>query len=234
MAALLLQYRVQRPSITGVADVTSAAITATATSASIVNDKGNGFQVTFPVTAVTGTSPTLDIRIEESYDGGTNWVTLYEMQRITAVGSYNTPILRASGRTIRYVRTITGTSPSFTMAITRNLLPFIPAEPQKRLIDRTVVTTTLNSATPALFSGAANSIQLVVNMGAITTIAFQFQIEGSEDGTNWYSAGAPLVGVASSTVQLTLVDFSPTFVRARISTAGVGSTLGYVSLKAWS
>lgn len=222
-----------RPGIVRIADVASAAITATATSSSVSNNQGNGFQVTFPVTAVTGTSPTLDIRIEESFDGGTNWVTLYEMQRITAVGSYNTPILRATGASIRYVRTITGTSPSFTMAISRNLLPFIPAEPQKRIIDRTVVTTTLNAVTPVLFQGAANNIQLVVNMGAITTTAPAFQIEGSEDGVNWYPVGTPLTAVASSTVEVT-VNKSVTFVRARVSTAGVGSTLGYVSLKAWS
>lgn len=222
-----------RPSITGIADVASAAITSTATSASILNDKGNGFQITIPVTVVSGTNPTLDVRVEESFDGGTNWVTLYEMQRITAVGSYNTPILRASGRTIRYVRTITGTTPSFTMAITRNLLPFIQAEPQKRIIDRTVVTTTLNAVTPTLFQGAANNIQLVVNMGAITTTAPQFQLEGSEDGTNWYAIGTPLTSIASNTVEVTIAK-SATFVRAMVSTAGVGSTLGYVSLKAWS
>lgn len=222
-----------RPGIVRIADVASAAITTTATSSSVSNNQGNGFQVTFPVTAVTGTSPTLDIRIEESFDGGANWVTLYEMQRITAVGSYNTPILRSTGASIRYVRTITGTSPSFTMAISRNLLPFIQAEPQKRIVDRSVVTTTLNAVTPTLFQGAANNIQLVVNMGAITTTAPQFQLEGSEDGVNFYAIGTPLTTVASSTVEVT-VGKSATFVRARVSTAGVGSTLGYVSLKAWS
>ncbi len=221
------------PAITGIADVASAAITATATSSAISNSLGNGFQVTFPVTAVTGTSPTLDIRIEESFDGGTNWVTLYEMQRITAAGSYNTPILRASGRHIRYVRTIGGTSPSFTMSITRNVLPFIQADPRKRLVDRTIVPNTLNSVTPILFQGEANNIQLTVNMGAITTTAPQFQVEGSEDGANWYAIGTPLLAVASNTVEVT-VGKSATFVRARVSTAGSGATLGYVSLKAWS
>lgn len=222
------------PAITGITDVASAAITATATSSSIANNLGNGFQVTFQVIAVTGTTPTLDIRIEESFDGGTNWVTLYEMQRITAIGSYNTPILRASGRHIRYVRTITGTSPSFTMAIVRNVLPFMPSEPQKRLMDRTIAPNTLNSTTPALFQGAANNVQLVVNMGAITTTAPQFQIEGSEDGANWYAIGTPLLAVASSTVQSTVQSLSVTFVRVRVSTAGSGATLGYVSIKAWS
>lgn len=221
-----------RGAIVRIADVASAAITATATSTGITNNQGNGFQVTFPVTAVSGTSPTLDIRIEESFDGGTNWVTLYEMQRITAIGSYNTPILRAMGATIRYVRTISGTTPSFTMAISRNLLPFIQAEPQKRIIDRSIVLTTLNSVTPTLFQGAANNIQLVINIGAATTPP-ALQAEGSEDGINWYAIGTPLTAVAISTVEVT-VGKSATFVRARVSTAGVGVTAGYVSLKAWS
>lgn len=223
-----------RPGVAAIADVASAAITATATSASLANDLGNGFQITVPVTAVSGTTPTLDIRIEESFDGGTNWVTLYEMQRITATGSYNTPILRASGRNIRYVRTVGGTTPSFTMAITRNVMPFLPAEPQKRLIDRTIVPNTLNSVTPTLFMGAANNVQLVVNMGAIATTAPDFKLQGSEDNTNWFDIDTGLLAVANSTVEKTINARSCTFVRAIVSTAGVGATLGYVSIKAWS
>lgn len=221
------------PAITGIADIASAALTATNTGSTISNNLGNGFQVTIPVTAVSGTTPTLDVRIEESFDGGTNWVTLYEFQRITAMGSYNSPILRATGRHIRYIRTVSGTSPSFTHSVTRNVLPFIPAEPQKRLMDRTVVPNTLNSVTPVLFQGAANNVQLIINMGAITTTAPAFQLEGSEDSLNWYAIGSPLTAVASSTVEAT-VNKSATFVRARVSTAGSGATLGYVAIKAWS
>ena len=222
------------PAVTGIVDVASAALTASANTAAISNALGNGFQVNVNVAAASGTTPTLDFRVEESFDGGTNWVTLYEMQRITTTGSYNTPILRASGRHIRYVQTVTGTTPSFTRAVTRNIMPFMPSEPQKRIVDRTVVPNTLNSVTPTLFQGAANNVQLVLNMGAITTTAPAFQIEGSEDGVNFYPVGTPLTAVASSTVQYTLQATSCTFVRARVSTAGVGATLGYVSLKAWS
>lgn len=222
-----------RPGIQGVVDVASAAITTTATTSSIANNLGNGFQVSIAVTTVTGTTPTLDVRVEESFDGGTNWVTLYEMQRITATGSYNSPILRATGRHIRYVQTVAGTTPSFTRAITRNVLPFIQAEPQKRLMDRSIVLTTLNSVTPTLFSGAANNLQLIVNLGTATTPP-ALQLEGSEDGVNFYSIGSPLTGVASSTVQLTVTGLSATFVRARVSTVGATVVAGYVSIKAWS
>lgn len=221
------------PATAGIPDIASAIITATATTSSIANNLGNGFQVNIAATAATGTNPTLDVRVEESFDGGTNWVTLYEMQRITAAGSYNSPILRASGRHIRYVQTVGGTSPSFTRAITRNVLPFIPAEPQKRIMDRSIVLTTLNSVTPVLFSGAANNIQLVINLGTATTPP-ALQLEGSEDGINWYAIGTPLTGVASSTVQLTIANVSATFVRARVSTIGATVVAGYVSIKAWS
>ena len=221
------------PAIVGLPDIASAALTTSTTSSAISNNLGNGFQINIAVTAATGTNPTLDVRVEESFDGGTNWVTLYEMQRITAVGSYNSPILRASGRHIRYVQTVGGTSPSFTRAVTRNVLPFIQAEPQKRLMDRSIVLTTLNSVTPVLFSGAANNVQLVINLGTATTPP-ALQLEGSEDGTNWYAIGTPLTSIANGTVEITYQDKSATFLRARVSTAGVGSTLGYVSLKAWS
>jgi len=223
------------PAIVGITDIASAAITTTSTSSSISNSLGNGFQVNVAVTSVSGTNPTMDVRVQESFDGGTNWETLYDFQRITAIGSYNSPILRAMGRHIRYVRTVGGTTPSFTNAVVRNVLPFIPAEPQKRLIDRTIVLTTLNSATPALFQGAANNVQLVINVGAITTTAPALQLEGSEDGgTTWYAIGSPLTAVASSTVEVTVPTKSATHVHARVSTAGVGVTAGYVSLKAWS
>ena len=224
-----------RPAITGVPDVASAALTSTTTTSSYANDFGNAIQVTIPVTAVSGTSPTLDVRIEESFDGGTNWVTLYEFQRITATGIYNSPILRTTGRNLRYVQTVGGTSPSFTRSITRNLMPFATAEPHKRIMDRSIVPNTLSSVTPVLFSGSANNAQLIVNMGAITTTAPVIKIQGSEDGTNWYDLPAGSVtGVASSTVQVTVNNISATFVRAIVATAGVGATLGYVSLKAWS
>jgi hypothetical protein len=222
------------PAIVGLPDIASAAITTTTTTSSIANNLGNAFQVVIPVTAVSGTTPTMDVRIEESLDGGTNWVTLYDFQRITANGHYYSPVLKAIGRNIRYVQTLGGTTPSFTRSVTRNILPFQSAEPQKRLIDRSVVLTTLNSTTPTIFQGAANNVQLIASVGAITTTAPQLQLEGSEDGIVWYAVGTPLTAVASSVVQQTVSNLSSTFIRARVSTAGVGVTPDYIAIKVWS
>jgi hypothetical protein len=101
-----------------VADVASAALTTTTTTAAITPTSGSAYQVNIPVTAVTGTNPTLDVRIEESDDAGTNWFTVYDFPRITATGIYRSPVLPlGSGTRIRYVQTVAGTTPSFTRSV---------------------------------------------------------------------------------------------------------------------
>lgn len=216
-----------------IADVASAALTSTATTAAFTPTFGIGYEVNIPVTAVTGTTPTLDVSIEESDDSGTNWFKVYDFPRITANGMYRSPVLRLTGNRVRYVQTVGGTTPSFTRAINR-LQSMHPTDAVRQLIDRSVVLTTLNSTTPSLDArDAGNRVQLVVNVGAITTTAPALQLEGSDDnGATWYAIGTPLTAVASSTVQLTVADINAALVRARVSTAGVGVTAGYVMVKA--
>jgi hypothetical protein len=216
-----------------VADVASAAITTTATVAAVTPGFGISYQVNIPVTVVSGTNPTLDVRIEESDDAGTNWFTVYDFPRITATGIYRSPFLPVTGNRIRYVQTIGGTTPSFTRAINR-LQSNAPFPNTRQLIDRSIAPNTGNSTTPVLLArDCGNATQLVVNMGAITTTAPAFQLEGSDDfGATWYAIGSPLTGVASSTVQVTVPDVNAAALRARVSTAGSGATLGYVLIKA--
>ena len=216
-----------------VADVASAALTSSSTVAAITPTFGSSYQVNIPVTAVTGTSPTLDVSIEESDDSGTNWFKVYDFPRITAAGMYRSPVLPLTGNRVRYVQTVSGGTPSITRAINR-LQTSIPALPLRQMIDRSIALGTLNSVTPTLQThDCGNRVQLVVNVGAITTTAPALQLEGSDDnGASWYSIGAPLTAVASSTVQLTATDVHAGVMRARVSTAGVGVTAGYVMIKA--
>ena len=216
-----------------VADVASAALTATATVAAITPAFGTSYEVNIPVTAVTGTTPTMDVVVQESDDTGTNWYDVYHFPRITAAGMYRSPMLPLTGNRVRYVQTVGGTTPSFTRAINRlQISRDVPA--LRQLIDRAVSLTTLNATTASLQAqDCGNRMQLVVNVGAITTTAPQLQLEGSDDnGTTWYLVGTPLTAVASSTVQLTVNDIHVQLLRARVSTAGVGVTAGYVLLKA--
>jgi hypothetical protein len=218
-------------------DIASAAITSTTTSSAVtpgllanVGTYAHTFNIA--VTAVTGTTPTMDVAVEESADNGTNWVRIYEFPRITANGSYTSPLIRSQlGTRYRYVRTLAGTSPSFTMSLNRVQFSS-PGEVHKQFFDRSIVLTTLNSATPVYFVDGCNKFQVVANLGAATTPPV-LQLQGSEDGAAWYNMGPALNTVASSTV-VAVADSGlfPRFARVIVSTAGVTVTAGYVSVKA--
>lgn len=211
-------------------DVASAALTATTTTSAITPTFGVSYEVNIPVTAVTGTTPTMDVSIEESDDSGTNWFKVYDFPRITTTGAYRSPKLPITGNRIRYVQTLGGTSPSFTRSVVRlqssDRVGFI-----RQLVDRSIVLTTLGSVTPSLNTQNCLNLQLQINIGTATTVP-TLQLEGSDDGgLTWYSIGAALAAVASSTVQIIVVDINAQLVRARVSTAGTTVVAGYVLVK---
>jgi len=213
-----------------VSDIGSAAITSTASSSVITPTFGCSYEVNIPVTLITGTTPTLDIDIQETDDTGTNWFTVYSFPRITATGIYRSPKLPLLGNRVRYVQTLTGTSPSFTRAINR-VQSSDSVSSVRQLIDRSVVLTTLNSITPSLNVQNCDRLQLAVNIGASTTNP-SLQLQGSEDnGVSWYSIGSAITAVANSTVSITIVDVNTQLLRAIVTTAGSGVTMGYILLK---
>jgi hypothetical protein len=213
------------------ADVASAAITSTATTSAITPALGRSFEINIPVTAVSGTNPTIDVVVQESDDTGTNWFDVYHFQRITATGIYRSPKLPLTGNRIRYVQTVGGTTPSFTRAINR-LQSSDNANLFRCLYDRSISLTTLNATSAVLYCGGCGNVQLTVSLGSTTT-APVMTIQGSEDNVNWYSLGSNLTTVGSSTTQLTLNNISPQFVRVLVQTAGSLVTLNYLQLKAF-
>lgn len=215
------------PSI--VADVASAALTTTTTTAAITPGAGLSYSVDIPVTAVTGTNPTLDVVVQESDDSGTNWFDVFHFPRIIATGTYRSPPLKLRGNRLRYVQTVGGTSPSFTRAVNR-LQRQGEGDEYAQLIDRAISLTTLNAATTGLNVQGVKNVQVVLDLGAATTPP-AIQLEGSEDNTKWYPLGAPLTGVANSTVSLAVNNVSPAFVRGRVSTVGAAVTPGYLLIK---
>ena len=200
------------PSI--IADVASAAITATTTTSALTPTFGCSYVV----------------NVQESDDSGTNWFTVYSFPRITATGIYRSPKLAFNGNRVRYVQTVGGTTPSFTRAINRlQCSDFVGST--RQLIDRSIVLTTLNSATPSLNTQNCSKAQLAINIGAATTPP-TLQLEGSDDnGATWYLIGTALVAVASSTVQTTIANVNSQLIRARVSVAGSTVTAGYVLIK---
>ena len=219
-----------------IADQASAAITTTTTSATVTPTFGCSYEINCPVTAVSGTTPTLDIVVQESDDGGTNWFDVWHFPRITAVGMYRTPKLPLTGNRVRVVETLTGTTPSFTRA--RNRLQSSDSAPaMRRIFDRSLTAAQALNATTAsmVMAASCRNVQMVIAMGAITTTAPVFKLQGSDDlGATWYDLpSGSLTSVASSTVQVTVPNVTADLVRAIVTTAGVAATLTYVALKAF-
>lgn len=98
--------------------VTSAARTASGDSGPL---NGYGIASTvraqLNVTAITGTSPTLDVVIEDSVDGGTNWNAIGTFTQKTAVIRDVINITTPFGSALRVRWTIGGTTPSVTFAV---------------------------------------------------------------------------------------------------------------------
>ena len=218
-----------------ITDTASAAILVTTTSGPYTPTYGSSYQLTCNVTAVSGTTPTMDIAIQESRDSGTNYVTIYQFPRITTTGSYTSPLMPLTGNRLQYVQTLGGTSPSFTRTNIRMQSSATQPQPIRQIVDRSVTLTSLNSTTASLISEqSGNNITLTINVGAITTTAPALQIQASDDaGATWYNLGSPLTAVASSTVSATVTGTSAQRYQAVVTTAGVGVTAGYVLLRSF-
>jgi len=92
--------------------------------------------------------------------------------------------------------------------------------------------TTTATTGAALDCNGATQAQLTLTLGTATT-APALQVQGSDDGTNWYNLGVPLTGVASSTVTIQLDNILPKNLRWKVSTAGASIGVGYkIILKA--
>lgn len=93
----------------------SAARTATGASAAIeVGDRGV-LRLLLDVTAASGTTPTLDVTVQTSYDG-TTWRSLGTFTQATGVTSERKSF-SGCDRFARVSYTIGGTTPSFTFAV---------------------------------------------------------------------------------------------------------------------
>lgn len=211
-----------------IADVASAALTTTTTTAAFTPTFGVGYSIVIPVTVVTGTTPTLDVAVEESDDSGTNWYKVYDFPRITATGIYRSPILQLKGNRVRYVQTVAGTTPSFTRAVNR-LQISEPAPRYVQLVDRSIVLNTLNSVTPALYCEGCVDFNMsirVTSQSAAATVAVQF----SDDGTNWFTTASTIV-TAVGILQAKLTNETWKFVRATVTAQGTSVVFDYVSIK---
>lgn len=100
--------------------IASRTTTVTATATDLRAYKGV-VKVLQTVGVVSGTTPTLDGKIQQSADGSSDWqdISGATFTQVTATDSYQSigVDLRKTRGYIRYVGTIAGTTPNFTMGI---------------------------------------------------------------------------------------------------------------------
>lgn len=214
-----------------VTDVASAAIAVTTTTAAFTPTNGSSYNVEISVTAASGTAETMQTSIQESQDAGTNWYTVYSFPVITATGFYTSPVLMLGGNRLRYVQTITGSTPSFTRSITRlQGSQQIPSY-YRNLFDSTINPTSTNSTTAVLNVENMNTYTAIINQGAGGS-AVSFALDGSDDNVNWVSAISTVNGVVggSTPVTMSYAGSAFRFIRARVITGVAATTISYVTL----
>ena len=207
-----------------VTDITSAAIAVTSTSANISTTNTQAASFGVYVTAISGSGAAMDVTIQETMNG-TDYYTIYQFERITATGQYYSPAIKLSGSGIRYVRTISGTTPSVTNSVIR-VSRSGQAETIRRFINRTIDLNTLNSITGSFLCEGVEDFNLMVRCTAQTTPA-TVALEFSMDNTNWFTSTATVATIAGI-AQVKTNNEQWKFVRANVTSAGTGITLGEV------
>lgn len=100
------------------AAVAAGARTTTGNGSTFSTEDALGFSATLSITAATGTSPTLDLTLQESLDGGATWNNVASFPQKTTTGSHpKTFGLLTPGSICRWSWVIGGTTPSFNFSI---------------------------------------------------------------------------------------------------------------------
>lgn len=98
--------------------VASAAVTANGNSGALTGyGAPSSLRAQLNVTAASGTTPTLDVLIEDSVDGGTNWNTVGTFAQKTAAAREVINVTVPFGDQLRVRWTVGGTTPNFTFAV---------------------------------------------------------------------------------------------------------------------
>jgi hypothetical protein len=107
-----------RQAVLGGVTPRTATATVTGSAVDLISGDGRCFAVQ-QVGAVTGTSPTLAGKIQESADGSTNWTDIAgaTFTTVTATDNVQAITFDRTQRFVRYVGTIGGTSPSFPVGV---------------------------------------------------------------------------------------------------------------------
>ncbi len=179
-----------------------------------------------------GASTGLDLYLQTSYDNGTTWVDMWQVEAITATGTYFIPPTLLTGACFRF-RWVnrTGAATTATITITSQRVSGVVAI-QRQFFDRTaaLLSGTLNATSTAYDISGAKQITCAIALGAATTPG-SYQLQVSNDNVNWAAIGAAQAGTANAMVMWTN-SVSARFARVICTSAGSGQTGTYLGIYA--
>jgi hypothetical protein len=215
-------------------EVASAARTSTGNSGIISVATGGAISGLLVVSAVSGTNPTLDLTMDESFDNGVTWQLGWSAPRLTAAGTIAIPPMMVAG-VRRWTWTVGGTTPSFTFAINTNHLA-AQAPLIRSLVDRALNPNAVNAVSAALNIEGCDRVSMIVVSGAGATVSPVYTLEVSHSGVaSEYTALVPaatLTMTPSTVLTTAAVPVSARFARVRISAAGTAATHTYAAIQA--
>lgn len=107
--------------ISNITDVTlfaSAARTTTANGTAVALGDLGTLRLLLDVTAASGTTPSMTVTVETSFDGSTNWAAIGTAFTAATGVTSQRKTYPGCDRYVRGVTTISGTTPSFTFSLT--------------------------------------------------------------------------------------------------------------------
>ena len=211
-----------------ITDVAAATQSASATTTAFTSVNIHSITVTIPVTTISGTNPTYDVVVQESNDN-VNFVDIYHFPRIIATGYYQSPRLKISGLSVRYVQKLGGTLPRFARAIARTV-SMTDGRIIRNFFDRGLTGNELANGSTFNVEGTTK-ITITQSSAAGATVNPIFTLQGSEDGVNFYDTAATLTAAPGTTTVTFSTDMLMKFARLRCSTAGTGAVVNYVSIR---
>lgn len=212
------------------ADVGNGARTTTFVSGSLTPASGTmSASYSVAVNGVSGTSPTMDCVLKESWDSGTTFQDVYHWERITANGVYVTEQMRLTGNRLMYTCTIAGTTPSFTFAINK-ISSQVNGMVVRKFFDRTINLNLANSTSASWLTEGVHDARVMLNASACTTFP-TIGIDTSDDNVNFApsSAAAMLAITANGTSVSTASILLGKYSKIRVVTAGTTCVLGFDS-----
>jgi hypothetical protein len=213
------------------ADRASAAATTTYTSATITPSSSQiSYSVQLAVTAISGTTPTMACVINESWDSGVTFQTVYQFPTYAStIATYRTPMMRFTGNRIQYVCTIAGTTPSYTFSISR-VGSNTSASLARAFYDTTLTPNTASSFSGTFFTEGCNAGSLTYDETA-SAAQPTLTVQVSEDAVNWEASPITLTPTAIGASFASGSFTFPRFARIFVTTAGTGVTYGYSAFR---